>query len=148
VPTALRVGCGRGLLSRLPFVDRWSRWFLAYVIWLAFIEWELRMSLRDWWQKVAIWFDPDRDWRSLDKIEHAFGGFAVALLLLLAVHSGLSILGWTMVIGLAYELGQADVAHSQRLLGKPGYGIGLVDLAYDGFGALVLLAFRFTLRLL
>jgi len=53
-----------------------------------------------------------------------------------------------MIIGLVYEAGQTDVAHSQRLLGKPGFGIGLVDLAYDGFGALVLLAFRFTLRLL
>ena len=102
----------------------------------------------DLWQKIAIWFDPDHDFRSFDKIEHAFGGFAVALLLLLAVHSALGILAWTMVIGLVYECGQADVAHSQHLLGKPGFGIGILDLFYDGLGALILLAFRFTLRVL
>jgi len=38
------------------------------------------MNLRDLWKKIAIWFDPDRDWRSADKIMHAFGGFAVCLL--------------------------------------------------------------------
>lgn len=114
------------------------------------------MSLRDWWRwlkswfaaHVGIWFDPDRDWRSLDKIEHAVLGFATALVLLLVVHAGLGILAWTLALGLAFELGQADVAHSQRLLGKPGFGIGLLDLFYDGLGALILLLFRFTLRLL
>lgn len=112
------------------------------------------MNLRALWQRIAIWFDPDRDWRSADKIMHAFGGFAVCLLSLWLVTVLRELPFWvaalalTMIIGFVYEGGQADVAHSQHLLGKPGYGIGLVDLAYDGFGALILLAFRFTLRLL
>ena len=104
--------------------------------------------MRDLWAKIAIWFDPDTDFRSVDKLEHLFGGFAVCLVLLPVVHVGLTALGWTMVIGFAYECGQADVAHSQHLLGKPGFGIGLLDLFYDGLGAAVLLTFRYTLRLL
>ena len=131
---------------------------------LGIIEWGLAMALSDFWLrfllffrlKIAIWFDPDRDFRSVDKMLHAFGGFAVALILLYLVHTGaimfahtgLGIILATLAIGLVWELGQTDTAHSQHLLGKPGYGIGLVDLFYDGLGALVLLLFRFTLRLL
>ena len=103
------------------------------------------MNLRDLWSTIAIWFDSDRDWRSLDKMEHLFGGFCVCLLLQPFTPSGLSAFLWTMAIGLAYEAGQADVAHAQRLLGKPGYGIGMVDLVYDGIGAVILLAFRWRL---
>jgi hypothetical protein len=94
---------------------------------------------------ISVWFDPDRDWRSVDKLMHLVGGFAVCLLLQPFTPSGLSAFLWTMVIGLVYEAGQADVAHSQRLLGKPGYGIGLVDLVYDGTGALLLLGFRWII---
>lgn len=124
------------------------------LIWLGVVEWWMVDDMRRLWAKLAIWFDPDRDFRSVDKIEHAFGGFAVCLvsLWLVAVLRTLPIaiaaLILTLIIGLVYEAGQADVAHSQRLLGKPGFGIGLVDLAYDGFGAILLLAVRFTLRTL
>lgn len=97
---------------------------------------------------IGIWFDPDRDWRSVDKIEHAFGGFALCLVFLMVTHAGWRAFELTMLVGLAYECGQADVAHSQRLLGKPGFGIGLVDLAYDAIGAIILLLFRFTLWML
>jgi hypothetical protein len=124
------------------------------MIWLAHVEWGLADDMRRLWAKIAIWFDPDRDWRSADKIMHAFGGFAVCLLslwlvvVLRTLPFVAAALVLTMIIGLVYEFGQADVAHSQRLLGKPGYGIGLVDLTYDAIGALILLAFRFTLRML
>jgi hypothetical protein len=103
---------------------------------------------------ILIWFDPDHDLRSLDKLEHLFGGFAVCLLslwlvgVLRALPFAIAALVLTLIIGLVYECGQANVASSQRLLGKPGYGIGLVDLGYDGVGALILLALRFTLRML
>lgn len=120
------------------------------------------MSLRDWsrwiasWVKayILIWFDPDHDLRSVDKLMHLFGGLAVCLLslwlvtVLRTLPFAIAALVLTMIIGLVYECGQADTAHSQRLLGKPGYGIGLVDLGYDGIGALILLALRFTLRML
>jgi hypothetical protein len=99
----------------------------------------------DAWTAIRWWLDPDYDWRSFDKIEHLFGGFAVCLVLQPFTPSGLNALAWTMVIGLVYELGQADVARSQRLLGKPGYGIGLLDLVYDCVGALMLLGFRAAL---
>lgn len=120
------------------------------------------MSLRDWWRwfsswfaaHVGIWFDPDMDFRSVDKIQHAFGCFAIALLLVWLLPKvelwplTTRVLFWTLVIGLVYECGQTDVARSQRLLGKPGFGIGLVDLFFDGAGGAVLLLLRFTLRLL
>jgi len=126
------------------------------MIWIAHLEWEVVMDLRDLWKKIAFWFDPDRDWRSVDKLQHAVLGFVVALLLLVPIylrwvlfaHAALGVLIATLVIGLIWELAQAEIAHSQHLLGKPGYGIGLVDLAYDGIGALILLWFRFLLRLL
>lgn len=49
---------------------------------------------------------------------------------------------WTTVIGFVYEGGQADVAYSQKLLGKPGYGIGLIDLVADVLGALSWIGIR------
>ena len=135
---------------------------MSLAIWVGFVEWELAEEMRTFsaWARswldayVLIWLDPDRDWRSVDKIMHAFGGFAVCLLSLWLVTVlrelplPAAALVLTMIIGLVYEFGQTDVARSQHLLGKPGYGIGLVDLAYDSIGALLLLAFRFTLRML
>lgn len=98
---------------------------------------------RLWW-KLSAWFDPDTDLRSLDKMEHAFGGFAVCLICVQFV-SGFDAFVLTCVIGFVYECGQADTAHSLRALGRPGFGIGLVDLAYDAVGALILLWLRWAI---
>lgn len=84
-------------------------------------------------------FDPDWDWRSWDKIEHLFGGFGVRLLMELK-ETGWDAVFWSCVIFVVYELGQTDVARSQKLLGKPGYGIGLLDLLYDLAGMLLAIA--------
>jgi len=92
--------------------------------------------------KSYLVFDPDRDWRSLDKMQHLLGGFGVRLAMELK-EMGWEAIFWSSVIFLVYELGQTDVARSLKKLGQPGYGIGLVDLAYDEIGmllAIILLA--------
>ena len=103
------------------------------------------MDLASLRAKLAIWFDPDHDWRSVDKLQHLLGGFGVCLALQPFTSSGFSALCWTLVIGLVYECGQADTAHSLHMLGKPGHGIGLLDWFYDGVGALLLLWLRWKL---
>jgi hypothetical protein len=79
-------------------------------------------------------FDPDYDWRSLDKVQHAAAGFALCLgfNLVLAIGDAFLIAVWTLAV---FEAGQTDVAHSLRRLGIPGFGFGLLDLAFGIAGA-------------
>lgn len=84
--------------------------------------------------KLDSLLDPDRDWRSLDKAQHAAACFALCLLFdgLLLLGDAFLITVWTAA---AYEAGQTDVAVSRRLLGTPGYGFGILDLAFGVAGA-------------
>lgn len=84
--------------------------------------------------------DPDRDWRSVDKMQHLLGGFGVRLVMQLK-ETGWEAVFWSSVIFLVYELGQTDVARSLKKLGQPGFGIGLVDLAYDEIGLFLAIVF-------
>lgn len=80
-------------------------------------------------------FDPDRRWFSRDKLQHAvLSGLLCALL---SVFFGpLWALGATIWTGVVWELAQWDSARSSGMLGQPGYGFGLRDLAADVVGAL------------
>ncbi len=98
-------------------------------------------------------FDPDRNWKSWDKAEHAAAGLLICALLTLFVSHWIA-LGVTIALGAAFELGQYDTARSTYVeyehgdidrtyeiaLGNEGYGFGLLDLAADTAGALLWLA--------
>lgn len=88
------------------------------------------------------YLDPDRNWRSPDKLEHFAFGVVLCWLFTLAALSGPAALWWTAWSAVAYEAGQTDTAASAGLLGKPGFGFGLLDIAAALAGALVYLAFR------
>lgn len=83
-------------------------------------------------------FDPDRRWFSRDKLQHAvLSGLLCALL---SVFFGpLWALGATIWTGVVWELAQWDGARSAGMLGQPGYGFGLRDLAANVAGALLAL---------
>jgi hypothetical protein len=103
---------------------------------------------------LARWFDPDANWFSRDKWEHAVGFWAVSVVTTLVVQWwDAGVHAWwavaflsfliTCALGLAFEAGQLDTArnplvgtlHDRRqLLGQPGYGIGLIDLCWDAVG--------------
>lgn len=78
--------------------------------------------------------DPDRDWRNLDKVQHAAAGFALCLGfdIVLLVGDAFLLTVWTLAV---FEAGQTDVAHSLRRTGVPGFGFGLLDLLFGIAGA-------------
>lgn len=87
----------------------------------------------------AHFFDPDRRWLSRDKIQHAV--LSALLCALLSVFLGpLWALGATIWTGIVWEIAQWDSARTAGMLGQPGYGFGLRDLAADVIGALIILA--------
>jgi hypothetical protein len=98
------------------------------------------MSLKDL-------LDPDRDWRSLDKVEHAALGFAVCCLATFLL-PGLQAFLFALWTGAVYEAGQTDTAYSlrdgsgRRYAGQPGFGFSFLDLAFDVAGAGLYLALR------
>jgi hypothetical protein len=93
-------------------------------------------------------FDPDRNWKSWDKVQHAF--LALLLCALLTLHFS-RLESWliTLLVGAAWELAGWDVARGtfvehelgdmdrvyEPTLGHPGYGFGLLDLAAVAVGA-------------
>lgn len=93
-------------------------------------------------------FDPDRNWKSPDKIEHLAGGFVACMALDAFTPLWLALVV-TVVIASAFELGQWDVARNgdvqfvdengdpNDLLGHAGFGFGLLDLAVGAAGALI-----------
>jgi hypothetical protein len=78
--------------------------------------------------------DPDWNWRSGDKVQHAAGGFALCLVFdaVLPIRQALMLTLWTAAV---FEAGQTDVAISLHKLGAPGYGFGLADLLAGSVGA-------------
>lgn len=91
----------------------------------------------------AQWLDPDRCWTCKDSQQHFLAGAGLDLGLQILPNSWqVSNKPWKRValvalVGAVYEAGQADVAHSQGLLGNPGYGFGLKDEACNIGGAVV-----------
>ena len=96
------------------------------------------------WLFIRSWFDPDRTIVGGDKLQHLVGGFLVCAAVDAFKSRGEAV-AWTAALGFAYEAGQADVAHSQGLLGRAGFGIGLLDLACDLVGAAAYVALRVAL---
>jgi len=88
--------------------------------------------------------DPDRNWRSLDKVEHAAFGFGICLMAT-GFMSGLAAFGFTLLVAAVYEAGQTDTAHSVGKLGQVGFGFSLLDQAFSTAGALLWLALRAAL---
>ena len=84
--------------------------------------------------------DPDRDWRRFDKVQHAASGFVICLLsdAFLPLGTALLLTLWTALV---YEAGQTDVAFNlrdgsgRRYAGRPGFGFGLLDIAFGLAGA-------------
>lgn len=72
----------------------------------------------------AQWLDPDKCWTCVDSREHFGAGAAIDLGLQVFPNTWqVSNKPWKRValvalVGAVYEAGQADVAHSQGLLGK------------------------------
>ena len=92
--------------------------------------------------------DPDTNWRSTDKVEHLVGGFAIGVGALLAGASLVGSLAVVLFVGGAFELGQVDTARNPNvcyregtsfgpLLGRPGFGFGVLDLGADLAGGLL-----------
>ena len=79
-------------------------------------------------------FDPDRRWLASDKIQHAAACFALCLLFdtVLLTRDAFLITVWTAGV---WEAAATDVACSVRRLGTPGFGFGLIDLAFGIAGA-------------
>lgn len=105
-------------------------------------------------------FDPDYAWTAADKAEHArnFGIVALLLALLFAAIAQLvagavpilttALEAWCAAVtaGLCFEIGQWDIARNVPGLHenndgnqpfRPGFGVGLADLAADAVGAFV-----------
>lgn len=89
--------------------------------------------------------DPDRKAIAKDKLRHFVGGFGTCAAFDIALSNGQA-LGATVLAGLIWEGGQTDTAHSDGQLGKPGYGIGILDLCADTLGAVVWLLFKALAR--
>lgn len=91
--------------------------------------------------------DPDMNLRSADKYQHAAAGFALSVLLnvLFSCSTALAIVAYTAVV---YEAGQTDTAYSlkdgsgRRYAGQPGFGFGLLDIAFGIAGALLFCLIR------
>lgn len=91
------------------------------------------------------YLDPDTRVFSRDKFEHFGGCLGFTLILLFIGFSPPAALLLTMLVGAVFELGQVDTARNlsvmtrdgRPLLGQPGFGFGLLDLAWDIVGALV-----------
>lgn len=83
---------------------------------------------------LRAYLDPDHDWRSLDKVQHAAAGFALCCLFdaVLLTRDAFLITVWTCAV---WEVAGTDVAASVRRLGTPGFGFGLLDLAFGVGGA-------------
>jgi hypothetical protein len=97
--------------------------------------------------------DPDRVWFARDKYQH--GGFllafgylgarlAAATLPLPALAVALVVLVVGCIVAVTYELGQTDTAYASGkiypghgLLGRPGFGFGLLDLTWDLAGLVI-----------
>lgn len=85
---------------------------------------------------ITRFLDPDRNWRSWDKIEHAALGFAVCAIATFVL-APLPAFGFTLWTAAIYEAGQTDTAQSLGKLGQPGFGFGLLDQAFSTAGALL-----------
>ncbi len=100
-------------------------------------------------------FDPDRNWKSWDKLTHLLGSLVVCAIATLHFR-WLDAALITVALGIALELGQWQTAHNEnvyydapgsrgldevvRPLGHVGFGFGLLDLAADIVGALLWVA--------
>lgn len=94
--------------------------------------------------RLPRWMDPDNDWLGADKLAHGVMGFALGIFMLgLHLQYHLSLprqLAVALLVSVAYELGQTDTAASANMLGKPGYGFGLLDIVWDMVGVCICLA--------
>lgn len=92
--------------------------------------------------------DPDRDWRSWDKVQHLAACFALCALFDLLGFAAATAFVLTVWTAAVYEAGQADATYSirdgsgRRYAGRPGYGFGLLDLGVGILGALCWLGLR------
>ena len=85
--------------------------------------------------------DPDRNWRSWATLQHYLSGFLLCGIFARFLSTGhaLALVAWTSLV---YEVGQLDVAYNikdaggRRYAGRPGFGIGPMDLLADMLGAL------------
>lgn len=81
--------------------------------------------------------DPDTCWTCWDSVQHFGSGVAidVGVHALFPKSTVWQRLGFNVVVGVVWELAQADVARSANLSG-PGHGFGFKDLAMDALGAI------------
>lgn len=94
--------------------------------------------------------DPDLNLRSADKYQHAAAGFALCVLLdaLFTCSTALALVAYAAVV---FEAGQLDTAYSlrdgsgRRYAGQPGFGFGLLDIAFGVAGALLYCGLRAVL---
>lgn len=93
---------------------------------------------------LRMYLDPDRRWFSADKFQHAGSHLILAFLMRLCGLSFWGTMGIDFWGGLMYEAGQTDTAYGttkyypdNHLLGRVGFGISPLDLAWNTAGALV-----------
>jgi len=99
--------------------------------------------------------DPDTEVWAFDKLQHyGLGGIGSMLYLhdLLGLSIGMSFI-LSATIAVIWEGGQTDVAYSRRfspdpLLGRAGYGFGLLDIAAHLVGSLTYILVRAIVILL
>lgn len=105
--------------------------------------------------KLRDFIDPDRDWTSPDKWLHGKASVVLAFFSCVMYAVIFPFSAWltaslafifSVGIAAAYEAGQTDTSYSAKLLGKPGYGIGLIDLVWDTGGVVAGILLWFVAR--
>lgn len=91
------------------------------------------------------YLDPDTCVFCRDSLHHALGGGALTLALWLTplrdrfflVEAAAARLVAVFLLAIAFEVGQADLAHSLSVAGQVGFGFGIKDLLVTTAGALI-----------
>jgi hypothetical protein len=93
------------------------------------------------------YLDPDAQFFGEDKIRHTLGGLILAFGCLAIGLGWLAALLIVFIAGVSFEAGQLDTAINPEIilrdsrespLGEVGFGFGLIDLAWDMLGALLM----------
>lgn len=85
-------------------------------------------------------FDPDRQFFTMDKLQHAAFGAGITLVALALGFGPLWSFLAVLALGITYELGQWDVARHFMSRMHPGFGFGLLDLLADLIGGAIPIA--------